>query len=302
MLRTAAAAAARATIAATMPADRRPTATAAADAAGVGEAVWVVLPTYDEVDNLGAVVRRLREALASAGVSRHFILIVDDASPDGTGLLADRIAAEHREVVVLHRPVKRGIGGAYAAGFDRALREGADLVVQMDADASHDPVDVPRLIAACRDGADVVVGSRYVTGGGIAGWSAGRRALSRFGSWYARRALSVEVRDLTGGFKCFTRPALGRIDPGAVRARGYAFQVETTYRAIVAGLTVVEIPIVFTERRRGTSKMTAAIALEAAWAVPRLRRRLRRDVDSRPAGGSRRQRSDKGEGRPPLPG
>ena len=275
---------------------------ASAGGAADGDVVWVVLPTYDEVDNLGVVVSRLREALASAGVSRHSILIVDDASPDGTGALADRLAAEHRDVIVLHRPVKRGIGAAYAAGFDHALRRGAELVVQMDADLSHDPADVPRLIAACRDGADVAVGSRYVAGGGIAGWSAGRRALSRLGSWYARRTLSVGVRDLTGGFKCFTGPALRRVAYGAVRARGYAFQVETTHRAIVAGLTVVEIPIVFTERRRGTSKMTAAIALEAAWAVPLLRRRRRPAVQHRPAGRPGRQRSGEGEERPPLPG
>ena len=279
-----------------MAPDSRPTAASAGGPSAVGEVVWVVLPTYDEVENLGVVVSRLRGELASAGVSRHLILIVDDASPDGTGVLADRLAAEHRDVAVLHRPVKRGIGAAYAAGFDHALRHGAELVVQMDADLSHDPADVPRLIAACRDGADVAVGSRYVAGGGIAGWSAGRRALSRFGSWYARRALCVGVRDLTGGFKCFTAPALRRVPHGSIRARGYAFQVEMTYRAIVAGLTVVEIPIVFTERRRGTSKMTAAIALEAAWTVPLLRRRLGRVVDSGPGGRSRRQRSDKGEG------
>ena len=234
-------------------------------------AVWVVLPTYEEVDSLGEMVARLRRVLDAAGES-HRILIVDDASPDGTGVVADRLAAEHPDVLVLHRTAKAGIGAAYAAGFDVALRGGAGLVVQMDADLSHDPADVPRLLAVARSGADVVLGSRYVVGGGVEGWPAWRRLLSRFGSHYARRMLDSDVHDLTGGFKCFRRAALERMDHGGVRARGYAFQVELTHRAVVAGLRVVEIPIVFRERRHGRSKMSPAIALEAAWAVPRLRR------------------------------
>ena len=242
-----------------------PDATASACAA-----VWVVLPTYEEVDNLGEVVARLRRVLHAAGES-HRILIVDDASPDGTGVIADRLAAEHFEVLVLHRRAKEGLGAAYAAGFDHALRHDAAFVVQMDADGSHDPADVPRLLAAARAGADVVLGSRYVPGGRIEGWSAWRRALSRLGSWYARRALGVEVRDLTGGFKCFTRAALSRVPYAAGRAQGYAFQVEVTYRALCAGRAVLELPITFAERRHGASKMSLAIALEAAWAVPRLR-------------------------------
>jgi dolichol-phosphate mannosyltransferase len=248
-----------------------------AGSAGPGSAdgpVWVVLPTYDEVDNVGDVVARLRRELTAAGEAGHRILIVDDSSPDGTGVVADALSAAFDDVAVLHRTVKDGLGAAYAAGFDRALASGAALVVQMDADASHDPADVPRLVAAARAGADVVLGSRYVAGGRIEGWSLPRRALSRFGSWYARRALAVEVRDLTGGFKCFTRAALERIPYAGGRAQGYAFQVEVTYRAVAAGQTVVELPIVFRERRHGRSKMTPAIALEAAWTVPRLRRRL----------------------------
>ncbi len=239
--------------------------------ASAGTAVWVVLPTYEEADNLGEVVARLRRVLDAAGES-HRILIVDDASPDGTGVVADRLAAEHSEVLVLHRRAKAGIGAAYAAGFDVALQHGAGLVVQMDADLSHDPADVPRLLAVARAGADVVIGSRYVAGGGVQGWPAWRRLLSRFGSYYARSMLDSNVHDLTGGFKCFRRAALKRIEHGGARTRGYAFQVELTHRAVAADLRVVEIPIVFRERRHGRSKMSPAIALEAAWAVPRLRR------------------------------
>ena len=241
-------------------------------AAPAGAVTWVVLPTYDEVDNIGTVVAGLRRALAAAGEA-HRILIVDDASPDGTGIAADRLADEHPEVLVLHRPAKRGLGAAYAAGFDLALARGAALVVQMDADGSHDPADVPRLVAAARASGEVVLGSRYVAGGRIEGWSWWRRGLSRFGSEYARRALRAEVRDLTGGFKCFPRAALERIPYASARAQGYAFQVEVTQRALEAGLPVVELPITFTERRHGTSKMSLAIALEAAWTVPRLRSR-----------------------------
>ena len=241
-----------------------------APTAPAGAAVWVVLPTYEEIDNVGTVVARLRRVLDAAG-EQHRILIVDDASPDGTGLVADRLASEHAQLLVLHRPGKQGLGAAYAAGFDFALERGASHVVQMDADGSHDPADVPRLLATARAGADVVLGSRYVPGGRIEGWSLARRALSRFGSWYARSALKLDVRDATGGFKCFTRAALRSLPYATARAQGYAFQVEVTHQAVSAGLEVAEIPIVFTERRHGTSKMSPAIALEAAWAVPRLR-------------------------------
>jgi dolichol-phosphate mannosyltransferase len=179
---------------------------------------------------------------------------------------------EHHAVRVLHRPLKQGLGRAYLAGFDLALSEGADLLIEMDADFSHDPADLPRLIAAAAD-ADVVLGSRYVEGGGVENWGALRRLLSRGGSWYARTLLRVPVRDLTGGFKCFNRGVLEAIDLNGVHADGYGFQIELTYRAIQAGYTVKEIPIRFRERREGHSKMTTRIALEAVWKVPALRLR-----------------------------
>ena len=246
----------------------------------MSDAVWIVLPTYNEVENLGAVVAELRAALAGSGETAARILVVDDASPDGTGALADTLAARHPEVHVLHRKGKQGLGAAYAAGFDEALRHDPGFVVQMDADLSHDPRDVPRLLAAAREGADVVLGSRYVPGGHIRNWSGARRALSAFGSWYARRLLAVPLRDLTGGFKCFRASALAEIPYATARAHGYAFQVETSFRAVRAGLEVVEVPIVFSERREGTSKMTMRIAVEAAWTVPLLRlgRRARGSV------------------------
>ena len=227
---------------------------------------WVILPTYDEVESLARVVAGVRAALPAARV-----LVVDDASPDGTGALADRLAATDPVVAVLHRPAKGGLGRAYAAGFAHALAAGAGHVVEMDADGSHDPADVPRLLAAAEAGADVVLGSRYVPGGGVAGWGPLRRALSRAGCAYARRVLGVDVRDLTGGFKCFRAEALEAVDAGSARAQGYAFQVELTWRALQRDLRVREVPIVFRERRQGRSKMSARIALEAAWQVPALR-------------------------------
>jgi dolichol-phosphate mannosyltransferase len=233
--------------------------------------VHIVLPTYNEADNLEPLVSALLDAVPV--VSR--LLVVDDASPDGTGEIADRLAAVHEQVEVLHRPGKGGLGPAYVAGFARALDEGADLVVQMDADFSHEPLDVPRLIAAAAD-ADLVLGSRYVEGGGVGEWGALRRAISRLGSAYARAWLGLGIRDLTGGFKCFRRRVLEAIDPGGVSALGYAFQVETTYRAVRAGFRVVEVPIVFTDRRVGESKMSRAIVAEAAWRVPLMRFRARR--------------------------
>jgi dolichol-phosphate mannosyltransferase len=200
--------------------------------------------------------------------------VVDDGSPDGTGAIADRLAAEHEAVEVLHRPSKQGLGNAYLAGFDRALGAGAGLLLEMDADFSHDPGDIARLIEAAATH-DLVLGSRYVDGGGIEQWGLTRRALSRGGSWYAQHVLGVGVKDLTGGLKCFRREVLETIDLASVRAAGYAFQVELTYRALRRGFRVVEIPITFTERRRGTSKMSASIALEAVWRVPELRLRPR---------------------------
>jgi dolichol-phosphate mannosyltransferase len=239
-------------------------------------AVWVILPTYNEAQNLEAVVRGVREALPQAR-----ILVVDDASTDGTGALAESLGAD-----VLHRPRKAGLGRAYAAGFAAALAEGAELVIEMDADLSHDPADLPRLVAAAEAGADLVLGSRYAAGGGIEDWDVKRRVLSRWGCGYARRVLGVGVRDLTGGFKCFRAATLEAIDATGAGAQGYAFQVELTWRALSLGLQVVEVPIRFRERRLGESKMSGRIALEAAWRVPALRfgpRRWRPLGDSPPA-------------------
>jgi dolichol-phosphate mannosyltransferase len=205
------------------------------------------------------------------------VLIVDDASPDGTGELADRLAEELAEVEVLHRERKQGLGRAYVAGFELALGRGADYLLEMDSDFSHDPADLPRLIAGA-GAADLALGSRYVPGGGVTDWGAVRRALSRGGSWYARTLLGVPVQDLTGGFKCFRRQVLETLDLSSVHADGYGFQIELTYRAIQAGFRVVEVPIVFHERRVGRSKMTARIALEAVWKVPALRLRNHRDT------------------------
>ena len=235
---------------------------------------WLLLPTYNEAENIERLVRAVLPQLESTG-REHTILIVDDGSPDGTGEIADRLAGELEPVRVLHRPSKNGLGRAYLAGFDVALAGGADLVLEMDSDFSHDPADLPRLIAAA-DAADLVLGSRYVPGGGVENWGAVRRALSRGGSWYAQILLGVPVRDLTGGFKCFNRRVLEAIDRGAVHADGYGFQIELTYRAVQAGFTVTEVPILFRERREGHSKMTAKIALEAVWKVPALRLRRSR--------------------------
>ena len=230
---------------------------------------WLVLPTYNEAENLEPLVRAALPRLAAAA-DEHRVLVVDDASPDGTGEIADRLAIALDEVEVLHRPGKEGLGPAYLAGFARALEAGADLVLEMDADFSHDPDDLPRLIEAARH-ADVVLGSRYAPGGGVAGWGPVSRRLSRAGSWDARRVLGLEVRDLTGGFKCIRRAVLDGIDLARVHADGYAFQVELTYRAVQAGFRVREVPIVFRDRRQGESKMPPRIALEAVWKVPALR-------------------------------
>jgi dolichol-phosphate mannosyltransferase len=232
---------------------------------------WLILPTYNEADNLEQMVQAVLPRLAEGGGEPR-ILIVDDASPDGTGAIADRLAAERPELTVLHRPRKDGLGRAYLAGFRAALDGGAELILQMDCDFSHDPADVPRLVAAC-ESADVALGSRYVPGGGVENWALRRRIQSRGGCAYARLILGVPVRDLTGGFKCWRRGALEALDFDGVDAHGYGFQIEMTYRAIKAGLTVTEVPIVFRERREGQSKMTAWITLEAVWKVPALRLR-----------------------------
>jgi dolichol-phosphate mannosyltransferase len=228
----------------------------------------VCVPTYDERENVEPLVRALGEVL---DVSRDRVLVIDDSSPDGTGEVADRLAQEFPWLDVLHRPRKEGIGRAYLAGFDRALGTGAELVLEMDCDFSHDPADVPRLIATCEEGADVALGSRWVEGGGTENWGLGRRLISRAGSLYARIVLGVSVRDLTGGFKCFRRTVLETIDRDAIAARGYGFQIEGTYRALRAGFRVVEVPITFVDRRVGESKMSGAIVFEAMRQVPVLR-------------------------------
>jgi dolichol-phosphate mannosyltransferase len=231
--------------------------------------VWVVIPTLNERENLEALIAATRASLEPA-VPDHRLLIVDDGSPDGTGELADEIAARDPHVEVLHRSGPRGLGRAYIAGFRHALAGGAALVVEMDADFSHDPGYLPRLIEAARE-ADLVLGSRYVAGGRVENWGPLRRLVSRGGCLYARLVLGVDVRDLTGGFKCFRRSVLEAIDFDAVRSQGYAFQVELTYRALERGFTVREVPITFIERQAGRSKMSRRIVLEAIWMVPRLR-------------------------------
>jgi dolichol-phosphate mannosyltransferase len=224
----------------------------------------VCLPTYNERENLEPMLR----ALADKGVR---VLVIDDNSPDGTGELADRLAAELDFVEVLHRERKEGLGPAYLAGFRHALAGGAELVLEMDCDFSHDPNDVPRLIAAVADGADVALGSRYVPGGGVRNWGLLRRFISAGGSAYARILLSVKIRDLTGGFKCYRRRVLETIDLDSVDSKGYAFQIETTYRALRAGFSAVEVPITFADREAGGSKMSRGIVAEAIWKVPALR-------------------------------
>lgn len=227
------------------------------------------LPTYNERENLEPMIAALGAALDT---SQDRVLVIDDSSPDGTGEIADQLAAEHSWVSVLHRATKEGIGPAYVAGFRQALAEGAEFVLEMDCDFSHDPTDVPRLIAAA-EGADLVLGSRYTPGGGTANWGLVRRFVSRGGCLYAQVILGMRVRDLTGGFKCFRRQTLEAIDLDALSAHGYAFQIETTYRAKRAGFRIREVPITFVERRAGASKMTGSIVAEAMWRVPLLRLR-----------------------------
>jgi dolichol-phosphate mannosyltransferase len=227
---------------------------------------WVILPTYNEAENLERIVGAVLEHLPGSGR----VLVVDDSSPDGTGEIADQLAASNRSISVLHRRRKEGLGPAYLAGFGVALDSGAQRIVEMDADFSHDPAYLPRLIGAA-DHFDLVIGSRYVPGGGVTDWGPIRRFISRGGSSYARLALGLPIQDLTGGFKCFRREVLEAINLETIEARGYAFQVETTYRAIRAGFRVVEIPIVFKDRADGTSKMSRSIVAEAIWRVPAMR-------------------------------
>jgi dolichol-phosphate mannosyltransferase len=227
----------------------------------------ICLPTYNERENLEPMLRALGEVLGADDA----VLVIDDNSPDGTGEIADRLAAELSYVRVLHRAVKQGIGPAYLDGFRNALAAGAELVLELDCDFSHDPKDVPLLIAAAEEGADLVLGSRYVRGGSIPNWGVVRRAISLGGNLYAQVVLQSRIRDLTGGFKCFRRPVLETIDLDAIDSRGYAFQIETTYRVMRAGFRVVEIPIAFVDREHGHSKMSRAIVLEAVWKVPLVR-------------------------------
>ncbi len=232
-----------------------------------------MLPTYNEAENIEGMVRAALPQLESTGLD-HRVLVVDDGSPDGTGQIADRLAAELERVEVLHRERKEGIGPAYLAGFSYALGAGAELLLEMDSDFSHAPSDLPRLVYAAAD-ADLVLGSRYVDGGGVTDWGIVRRLVSRGGSLYARITLGVPVNDLTGGFKCFRREVLETLDLSSVGTDGYGFQIEMTYRTIRAGFRVLELPILFRDRRVGASKMSARIALEAFWKVPGLRFRVR---------------------------
>ena len=233
------------------------------------------LPTYNERENLEPLVRSLESVVAEHGLDAS-VLVVDDNSPDGTGELADDLARRHPFVSVLHRPRKEGLGPAYLAAFHSALASDSDLIVTMDCDFSHDPADLPRLVKAAED-ADVVLGSRYVPGGGVRNWGPLRRAISRGGCVYAQVLLGVGIRDLTGGFKCYRREVLEHLHLERISSKGYAFQIETTYRALRAGYRVVEIPIVFTDREAGRSKMSRGIVLEAIARVPALRLRAALD-------------------------
>lgn len=232
----------------------------------MGSRFLVVTPTYNERDNLRPFV----EGLFAVAPEAH-VLVVDDASPDGTGALADEIAAQDPRVRVLHRAGKLGIGTAYIAGFRHALREGYEVVFEMDTDLSHDPRYLPDFLRAIEEGADLVIGSRNIPGGAVEGWGVGRHVLSKGGSLYSRAVLGLRVRDLTSGYKAFTRRVLEAIDLGSVRSEGYSFQIELTYRALRKGFRVVEVPIVFVDRRAGQSKMSRRIFAEAIGVVWKLR-------------------------------
>ena len=227
--------------------------------------VLVIVPTYNEAPNLLGVVGRLREAVPYADV-----LIADDNSPDGTGDLADGLAGDDSQVHVLHRPGKSGLGAAYLAGFDWGLERGYDVLVEMDADGSHRPEDLPRLLAALKDNggtADLVLGSRWVPGGAVVNWPATRKLISRGGTLYAKVALGIPIRDATGGFRAFRADTLRGLDTGSVASQGYCFQIDLAWRAVQRGFTVVEVPITFVEREHGVSKMSRGIVAEALWRV-----------------------------------
>lgn len=226
----------------------------------------VCIPTYNEADNVEPITQAVLKA-----DPRVDILIVDDNSPDGTGQIADRLAAQNPRVRVLHREKKEGLGRAYLAAFRWGLDQGYTYIIEMDADFSHDPRYLPQLLDAVEDGADLALGSRYVTGGGTVNWGIGRQVLSQGGSLYARTILGVDIRDLTGGFKCFNRRVLESIGLDQVKSTGYSFQIELTYRTLKKGFTVREIPIVFEDRRVGQSKMSRKIFLEALTMVWKLR-------------------------------
>lgn len=239
----------------------------------------VVMPTYNERGNLGPMAAEI----LSQGEEFH-LLIVDDDSPDGTGRLADDLAAAEPRISVLHRPAKSGLGPAYIAGLSHGVAAGFDYLITMDGDHSHDPADLPRLLAETRDrGADVALGSRWTSGGGTRGWPLRRRLLSRGGSTYARLVLGIPLRDATAGFKCLRRSALAALELSTIGSSGYAFNIELNYRAVLRGFTVVEVPIVFTERTVGSSKMSGRIVLEALLRVPALRSTALRPLpDARP--------------------
>ncbi|QUQ64958.1 polyprenol monophosphomannose synthase [Kutzneria sp. CA-103260] len=232
--------------------------------------VLVVIPTYNERENLGPIVARLHEALPEVHA-----LVVDDGSPDGTGQLADEMAAADERVHVMHRTEKAGLGAAYVAGFGWALDRDYGVVVEMDADGSHAPEDLPRLLDALTD-ADLALGSRYVPGGRVVNWPKYRELISRGGGLYSRIALGAKIRDITGGFKAFRREVLEKINITSVASQGYCFQIDLTWRTIEAGFEVVEVPITFTERAVGESKMSGSIVREALWRVTKwgVRRRL----------------------------
>ena len=259
----------------------------------MAETAWLILPTFDEAENVERIVRAACGVLdAACGTGGYRVLVVDDSSPDGTGEIADRLALELDAVEVLHRPERQGLGPAYLAGFAYALDRDASYVFEMDADFSHDPADLERLLAAVRDdGADLALGSRYVAGGGVTDWGLLRRCVSRGGSIYASLVLGLRLRDLTGGFKCFRADVLRAISLETIRSRGYAFQVELTFRAVRSGFRVVEVPITFRDRQLGHSKMSPRIAVEAMFLVPRLRRHYTLYSEAEQATETRRENS-----------
>ena len=269
--------------------------------AAMSARLWLFVPTYNEVATLESMVRATSDQLEQIAPGDWRLLVVDDDSPDGTGALAERLGREIDGVEVLHRTGKQGLGKAYLAGFQHSLARGAELVIVMDADLSHDPAHLPAMIAAAQH-SDLVLGSRYVPGGEVLDWPRLRRVLSRSGSIYARAILGVKVRDLTSGFRCVRRRVLETVEPSTLRAQGYVFNIELTYRALLAGFTVTEVPISFRDREAGESKMSLPIAVEALMLVPRLRGlrlRRRRGVLGLPgaeSAGESAPRNDSGDG------